>query len=58
MTNFSGRDFVKGVGIAVSASVLPNISNAEIISKSISSVNNIHRILGCNIRVALPEDDA
>lgn len=58
MANFSRRNFVKGIGVAVSASVLPITTNAEIFLQPLVRAKDIHRILGCNIRVALPDDDA
>ncbi|MGM9477466.1 endonuclease/exonuclease/phosphatase family protein [Pedobacter sp. GSP4] len=56
MTTFSRRNFIKGLGIAASASVLPVSANA-LMDKAYVKKSS-HRILGCNIRVALPEDDA
>jgi endonuclease/exonuclease/phosphatase family metal-dependent hydrolase len=50
----SRRNFIKGSGLVISAAYLPNASFAGVPLTD----ENIHRVLGCNIRVALPEDDA
>lgn len=58
MNEVSRRNFVKGLGIAVSASCLPLTSFGESMTSAYLAVGPVHRVLGCNIRVALPEDDA
>ncbi|WP_316794759.1 endonuclease/exonuclease/phosphatase family protein [Pedobacter agri] len=57
MSEFSRRNFVKSLGLAFSASIVG--SNAQAIAgfSSAQNLKDSHRILGCNIRVALPEDD-
>ncbi|MCX3263484.1 endonuclease/exonuclease/phosphatase family protein [Pedobacter agri] len=58
MSEFSRRNFVKGLGIALSASFIGNQAGAINQYASNQKFEDSHRILGCNIRVALPEDDA
>jgi endonuclease/exonuclease/phosphatase family metal-dependent hydrolase len=58
MSNFSRRNFVKGIGVALSATALPTLANASSVIFEQEKVKGSHRILSCNIRVALPEDDA
>jgi len=52
------RNFVKGIGVVASASLWPLKSSANLLSGEHAFATNTHKILGCNIRVALPEDDA
>lgn len=52
--SISRRNFIRGTSLAITASCLPNPGFA--VPKPIKG--NVHKILGCNIRVALPEDDA
>jgi endonuclease/exonuclease/phosphatase family metal-dependent hydrolase len=57
--SLSRRNFIKGSSLAITASYLPTAAFAvedRIISTHVDE--NVHKILGCNIRVALPEDDA
>jgi endonuclease/exonuclease/phosphatase family metal-dependent hydrolase len=54
----SRRNFVKGVGLAASAACLPTGTNAADFIPLKDKQAKTHKILGCNIRVALPEDDA
>jgi len=54
----SRRNFVKSVGLAASAASLPIGASAADFIPPGHSKGNIHKIMGCNIRVALPEDDA
>ena len=58
MSEVSRREFVKGLGIAVSATCLPLASFGETTDLGLKPGAVSHRVLGCNIRVALPEDDA
>ncbi len=58
MSNQSRRNFIKGAGIAVSASCLPIAGIAASLVQPEDQGSQFHRVLGCNIRVALPEDDA
>ncbi len=57
--SLSRRNFIKGGGIAITASCLPTIG-FSVANQGISAHADeaTHKILGCNIRVALPEDDA
>lgn len=57
--SLSRRNFIKGSGLAITAAYLPNTGYANTrLGMPTSGKENIHKVLGCNIRVALPEDDA
>lgn len=54
--NLSRRTFLKGVGVVAATPLLAQTAAAasfDLVAKS----NNLHKILTCNIRVALPEDE-
>lgn len=53
----SRRKFLKGVGTAALFPVLPSFGNNTIASDLLSDKTGLHRILTCNIRVALEEDE-
>lgn len=53
----SRRSFVKSMGVAAAIPMLPQVLRAEDIPFT-GKVAASHKVLTCNIRVALPEDDA
>jgi len=52
--SLSRRNFIKGSSLVITASYLSNSGMAM----ATPADKNIHKVLGCNIRVALPEDEA
>ncbi len=58
MSNLNRRRFLKSTSIVAAAACLPGVANAEELILLPNSSANSHRVMGCNIRVALPEDDA
>ncbi|RDC56392.1 endonuclease [Pedobacter chinensis] len=58
MSEFSRRNFVKSLGLVFSTTILGTQTQAISRFSETQRFENNHRILGCNIRVALPEDDA
>lgn len=51
----SRRHFIKGISAAAALPLLPNLTWAAIAN---DKAKDAHRVLCCNIRVALPEDEA
>lgn len=56
MAKLNRRNFLQGTGIALAVSCLPAVAKAEELLPAADP--NLHTVMGCNIRVALPEDDA
>lgn len=57
MSSLKRRAFLKCSAIALSAAGLPVAGIASVLPAPASAAGDTHRVLGCNIRVALPEDD-
>lgn len=55
MSKFNRRNFLKTTGVVAAASFLPQMAEAEAM---LNPAKSTHKVMGCNIRVALPEDDA
>jgi endonuclease/exonuclease/phosphatase family metal-dependent hydrolase len=58
MPKYTRRNFLKGTSIAAVATYLPASVSASDADFNLLSATDEHIVLGCNIRVALPEDDA
>jgi endonuclease/exonuclease/phosphatase family metal-dependent hydrolase len=60
MKNTSGlnrRTFLKGVGVVAAMPLLAKTASAEELVELSARDSHLHKILCCNIRVALPEDE-
>jgi endonuclease/exonuclease/phosphatase family metal-dependent hydrolase len=55
-SGFSRRNFLKGAGVLVALPLLPEVAIANSFEPNTRAANTI-KVLTCNIRVALPEDD-
>ncbi|MDQ7950107.1 MAG: endonuclease/exonuclease/phosphatase family protein [Pedobacter sp.] len=58
MPKLNRRNFLKGSGVVAAASCLPLKGMANGLLPESASFSETHTVMGCNIRVALPEDDA
>lgn len=58
MADLNRRNFLKNVSLIAGASCLPVVAGANDFFGEIPIQSRLHTVLGCNIRVALPEDDA